>query len=89
MQAFETVGTIDTKGHLKLTEPLQFRNKIVKVIILIADVEETEKDSSDWWDELSPEQQMELETALAECDNPSKLTAHEEVVKMSKQWLQE
>lgn len=27
MQAFETVGTIDTKGHLKLAEPLQFRNK--------------------------------------------------------------
>ena len=46
-------------------------------------------DNPDWWDELSPEQQMELETALAECDNPSKLTAHEEVVKMSKQWLQE
>lgn len=89
MQAFETIGTIDTKGHLKLAKPLQVRNKVVKVIIMIADMDDVEIDNSDWWDALSTQQQAELEIALAECEDPKKLTAHEEVIKMSKQWLQE
>jgi hypothetical protein len=86
MQAFETVGTIDMKGHLKLNKPLKLRNKVVKVIIMIADIEDVETAETDWW---HAAQQMELEIALAECEDPSKLTSHEEVVKMSRQWLQE
>jgi hypothetical protein len=89
MQAFETVGTIDTKGHLKLNKPLQLRNKVVRVIIMIADIEDVQNEETDWWHELTPAQQLELEIALAECEDPSKLTSHEEVVKMSRQWLQE
>ena len=87
MQAFETTGTIDTKGQLKLAKPLQIRNKVVKIIIMIADVDDAETDSSDWANDLSPQQQMELKTALAECEDPTKLTAHEDVVKMSRQFL--
>ena len=49
-------------------------------------VEETEVD---WWDELTPEQQTALEASLAETENSSKLTSHEEVVKMSRQWIEE
>jgi hypothetical protein len=89
MQAFETVGTIDMKGHLKLNKPLKLRNKVVKIIIMIADIEDVETEETDWWHELTPAQQMELEIALAECEDPSKLTSHDEVVKMSRQWLQE
>jgi hypothetical protein len=88
MQAIETIGTIDTKGHLKLAQPLKIRNKMVKIIIMIADVEDVIEEA-DWANDLSPQQRLELKTALAECENPSKLTAHEEVVKMSRQWLQE
>ena len=89
MQAFETIGTIDTKGHIKLAKPLHLRNKVVKIIIMIAEVDDIDDNTSDWWNDLTPQQQLELETALAECEDPSKLTAHEEVVKMSRQWLQE
>jgi hypothetical protein len=88
MQAIETIGTIDTKGHLKLAQPLKIRNKMVKIIIMIADVEDIVAEA-DWANDLTPQQRLELETALAECENPAKLTAHEDVVKMSRQWLQE
>jgi thiamine pyrophosphate-dependent acetolactate synthase large subunit-like protein len=43
----------------------------------------------DWWDELTEEQQSELEMSLAECDDPSKLTSHDKVMQMSEQWLNE
>jgi hypothetical protein len=88
MQAIEAIGTIDTKGHLKLAQPLKIRNKMVKIIIMIADIEDVVEEA-DWANDLSPQQRLELETALAECENPTKLTAHEDVVKMSRQWLQE
>ena len=41
MQALETVGTIDKKGHLILSKPLELRNKVVKIIVLIADDDDT------------------------------------------------
>ena len=41
MQALETIGTIDKKGYLILSKPLEYRNKIVKIIVLIADDNDT------------------------------------------------
>ena len=41
MKALETVGTIDKKGHLILSKPLELRNKVVKIIVLIADDDDT------------------------------------------------
>ena len=41
MQALETVGTIDKKGYLILSKPLELRNKVVKIIVLIADDDDT------------------------------------------------
>ena len=32
MQALETVGTIDKKGHLILSKPLELRNRVVKLL---------------------------------------------------------
>jgi hypothetical protein len=89
MQAFETIGTIDTKGHIKLSKPLTMRNKVVKIIIMIAEIDDLEEKDTDWWNDLTPQQQLELKNAIAECEDPTKLTSHEEVVKMSRQWLQE
>jgi hypothetical protein len=43
----------------------------------------------DWWDDLSPQQQRELEEALAECDNPANLISHEEATKQIDRWLKE
>lgn len=41
MQALETIGTIDKQGHLILSKPLEYRDKVVKIIILIADDDDT------------------------------------------------
>ena len=41
MQALEIIGKIDEKGHIILSKPLEFRNKIVKIIMLIADDDDT------------------------------------------------
>lgn len=47
------------------------------------------EETADWWDDLTLEEQLEFETSLAECDDPTKLTSHEQVMKMSEQWLNE
>ena len=52
MQALETVGTIDKKGHLILSKPLELRNKVVKIIVLIADDDDT-IDNEQWLAALS------------------------------------
>ena len=41
MQALETIGRIDKQGHLILPKPLEIRNKVVKIIVLIADDDDT------------------------------------------------
>ena len=43
----------------------------------------------DWRDEMSPEQQASLTKSLAETEDPKKWIAHEDVIKMSRQWLSE
>ena len=65
MQAFETIGTIDKQGHIKLAKPLQLRNKVVKIIIMIADMEDMEADNTDWWHDLTPQQQLELDNSFS------------------------
>lgn len=47
------------------------------------------EDEKDWWDELSPSQQADMREGIAQTYDPSKLTPHEEVVKMSRQWIEE
>ena len=43
MQALETTGTIDKQGFLHLSKPLIYREKSVKVIVLLPDEEENEE----------------------------------------------
>ena len=47
------------------------------------------EDEKDWWDELSPSQQADMREGIAQTYDPSKLTSHEDVVKMSRQWIEE
>lgn len=41
MQALEIIGTIDKQGYIILPKPLEYRNKVVKIIVLIADDDDT------------------------------------------------
>ena len=46
-------------------------------------------DDADWWDEMTAEQQADLTTSIGETEDPTKWTSHEDVLKMSRQWLSE
>ncbi len=48
-------------------------------------VEEEQK--VDWWDELSPEQQADLDLAMEEINDPKNLVSDTEARKMLKKWL--
>lgn len=44
------------------------------------------EEQKDWWDEISKEQQMAIDKALAEM-KAGKLTPHDEVMKKYRKWL--
>lgn len=50
MKAIETLGKVDEKGQLHLTSPLNFKNKPVRVIILI---QEEDSEDDQWLNALS------------------------------------
>ena len=41
---------------------------------------------SDWWDELTPQQQLGLELALKEIEYPANLISHEDFLKSIERW---
>lgn len=41
---------------------------------------------ADWWDELSPEQQADLDLALEEIKHPENLVSNTEALKILAQW---
>ncbi|MEK7254675.1 MAG: hypothetical protein AAB316_08025 [Bacteroidota bacterium] len=47
----------------------------------------TNEAEPDWWDELSPEEQKELETAIQESYDKQNWVSHEEATTMINQWL--
>lgn len=52
MQALETIGKIDEHGYLILSKPLEIRNKVVKIIVLIADDDDS-FENKEWLTALS------------------------------------
>ncbi len=46
-----------------------------------------QQSESGWWDKLSEEQKNNLDIAIEQCNDPSKLISHEKVVAESKKWL--
>ena len=78
---------LELKGYiLSLIEKAKDRAQLLLFVEAANDILEVEKD---WWDELSPNQQADLEEGIAQTYDPSKLTSHEEVVKMSSKWIEE
>jgi hypothetical protein len=47
-----------------------------------------DKDSKDdWWNKLTDEQKADIDLAIEESNDPSKLTPHEQVMKDSRDWI--
>lgn len=46
-----------------------------------------EKNDEDWWDELTEEQKRNLDISIEQCNDPSKLIPHEQVMRESRKWL--
>lgn len=46
-----------------------------------------EKTDEDWWDELTDEQRKNIDISIEECNDPSKLIPHEQVMKEAQKWL--
>ena len=42
---------------------------------------------TDWWDDLTAEEQAELEATLAECDDPNNMVSDEDAQKQIDTWL--
>ncbi len=85
------MNDLELRGALHFfIEKVKSRMQLEQLAELIKPIiQHNEDDESDWWDELTAEQQADLVTSIGETEDPKKLTSHEEVMKMSKQWLSE
>ncbi len=82
------MSVLELKGSLlEMVSNIQSEDTLNRLMLLFKKT--LQEEEVDWWDELSPEIQAELETSLAECDDPTKLISHADVMKMSEQWLNE
>jgi uncharacterized protein HemY len=62
-------------------------NNAKAVNAMYAKMQEAQTDTQDGWNDLSSEEQRELEIAIAETYDPTKLVSHETALKMIDQWL--
>jgi hypothetical protein len=53
---------------------------------MAAKLKGVEDQSYDWWDELSPRQQAELERAVHESEDADNLVTHEDALKTLSEW---
>jgi hypothetical protein len=49
--------------------------------------DEIELEGEDWWDELTPEQQLHLQKSIDESYDPNNWVSHEEVMKKYEKWF--
>ena len=91
VKKISSYNELELKGYLlSMIERAQDRAQLLRVVEAVKDIfEDDVAEKSDWWDDLSHEQQKELEEALTECDDPTKLISHEEATKQIELWLRE
>ena len=86
MNVLELKGSIiDMVAHLESPNELTRLRELIKEFIKSPSEYEAYEDTY----ELSPEQEAELDEAIHETYDPSKLTPHSEVLKMMEVWLKE
>jgi hypothetical protein len=49
--------------------------------------EENEENENDWWDDLTPSQQLRLQTSIDESYDPKNWISHEDVMKKYEKWF--
>ena len=83
------MSSLEMKGGLleliSSINDVELLQKLHKTILEIIKKEE-EQSEGDWWDDLSKEQQVELEAAIKASENPENLISHEEALKTMKKW---
>jgi hypothetical protein len=72
-QMLQLISEVDDKPTLE--RMLQFFFKIAK-----------KEGAEDWWDQLSLEQQADLDLAMIEIDDPKNLVSHDEALSFLKKW---
>jgi hypothetical protein len=70
------ISQMDDKNLLLL-----LRNQVEKAL-----KGELRQAESDWWDELTQEQQADLDSALEEIKEPTNLVSHDEALKFLEKW---
>jgi hypothetical protein len=81
MNALELKGSIiDTVAKVNDLALLDELNQLVHKFIKL-------KQDTDWWDELTSEQQKELQLAIEESEDESNLVSEEEANEMIQKWL--
>ena len=86
MNVLELKGSImDMVAHLESPNELKRLSEVVKDFIKSPNDYDTYEDNY----ELTPEQESELDEAIKETYDPSKLSPHSEVLKMMDKWLKE
>ncbi|HMQ78664.1 MAG TPA: hypothetical protein PKE39_07525 [Ignavibacteria bacterium] len=78
---------IKTNFH-KLIDEIDDQKELAKLYeYFIALKQNFEKSGSDWWDELTDEQRKNIDISIEECNDPSKLIPHDQVMKEARKWL--
>jgi len=72
-QMLQLISKVDDKPTLERL--LQFFVAVVK-----------KEGTKDWWDELSQEQQNDLDLAMIEIEDPQNLVSHDEALIFLKKW---
>lgn len=78
------IQAIKTNFH-KLIDGLENEPLLKKFYELLK--EASEQGTSDFWDELTPAQQHEIDTAWLASEQPENLIPHKQVEKEAKTWL--
>lgn len=66
-------------------ELMQLLLKTQKESILVKLKKVFEDEKADWWDELSTEEQQEIQAGITQADD-GKLTSHNDVMKIFEKW---
>ncbi len=82
------MNALELKGSLhELIAKVNDASLLAELHLLIREFIQQKKEDSDWWDDLTPEQQKELQLAIDESYDEANLVSNEEAQAMIQQWL--
>jgi hypothetical protein len=80
---------IELKGNiLEIVARFESPKLLQKLYETATELLEKEEDTADWWDDLTPEQQIRLEKSIEESYDKTNWISHEEMKKKHAKWLE-